>query len=162
VLRCEAKQAERFWRGDGRRADGVSLSVTKNKATIVDTLKQKPLRGEIIIRSSRDIGEILKNGKRSTGKYVSAIYIFNHKKHFVRVAFTTSKKVRRAVDRNRMKRLMREVFRQNYDKLRQLICGKKLGLDIVLNGNYTTPTIILKDVEKDFEEFLLRIGNQSA
>ncbi len=51
------------------------------------------------------------------------------------------KKVRKAVDRNKIKRKMREVYRQNRTELKNMLTDRKKGLVIgfVFMGTTTTP-----------------------
>lgn len=59
-----------------------------------------------------------------------------------------------------MRRLMREAFRLSMDK--RAMSDKNFGLDVVMVGNHISTTLSLKDIEKDFEEFLSRIGQETA
>jgi len=134
--------------------------VTKSKAINIGKTKINAFPKEISIRSSQEIGEILRNGKRINGKNISIIYKLYRCQRNNRVAFITSKKVRRAVDRNRLKRLMRETFRLSLDGLR--VCKNDFGLDLILYANRISATILLKDIEKDFNQFLLAIDKDHA
>jgi hypothetical protein len=57
---------------------------------------------------------------------------------------------------------MRETFRLNLDRLRGAISQSGVGLDMVMYSNRMPVNVRLKDVEKDFEEFIDQIGKTSA
>ncbi len=109
-----------------------------------------------IITSSREISNVFKSGKRIAGSQISIFYKLYHDHESIRVAFTASKKIKRAVDRNRLKRLMRETFRLNAEELRQITQRKNFGLDIILSINsiQSIKKFSLGDIEKDFKQFL--------
>lgn len=119
---------------------------------------------EEIIDSSKEIREIFRTGKRITGNWISIYYKSCNDHGGVRVAFTTSKRVNRAVDRNRLKRLMREAFRLNAEKLREIAVQRKLSFAIVIaaNSTRTVREFSLTNIEEDFDRFLEISENPSG
>jgi ribonuclease P protein component len=116
-----------------------------------------------IIKSSREIGEVIRVGKRFTGRH---LYVFYESSPLpeagtkIRVAFTVSKRVRSAADRNRLKRLMREVYRINKENVISIFGAGGLSPSVVMSCGYEvrTAAISLKDIEEDFKQFLRRIS----
>jgi ribonuclease P protein component len=76
----------------------------------MNSKQRNTLPKEIIIKSSTDIEQILKRGKRIPSKLFN-LFIFDSGK--TGVAFLVSKRIGNAVKRNKMKRLFREAYRLN-------------------------------------------------
>jgi len=78
---------------------------------------------ELILKNKNEIDLVLRTGRRISGNVFTAFILSSGK---TRVAFLISKKVGKAVQRNRMKRLFREAYRQN----RTLFEGKEIVFSI--------------------------------
>lgn len=80
------------------------------------------------IRKKKDFLLLYKEGKRYKGKYFNLIY-FPNNLSCSRMAVIVSKKIGKAVNRNKIKRWMRELFRKNKALLKEhldiLIIPKK-------------------------------------
>ncbi len=75
--------------------------------------KERPretLRKYEILRGHGAVEGVLSRGKRFAGRYVHLFYLPAEEK---KVAFLAARKYRKAVQRNRIKRLLREVYRKN-------------------------------------------------
>ena len=100
---------------------------------------------------------------RFTGKHISVFYESRPLPEAgieIRVAFTVSKRVRSAADRNRLKRLMREVYRINREDAISIFGAGGMSPSVVMSCGYEvrTAAISLKDIEEDFKQFLRRIS----
>jgi ribonuclease P protein component len=100
-----------------------------------------------IIKSSREIRKIIKNGKIIKGYYfVFFIYKGNHK----RVAFTVQKGIKKAIQRNLLKRKSRELWRIHS-------AGLAIEADIVILAKSTILEKTHKSVEFEFKKLLNKI-----
>ncbi|MGC8595513.1 MAG: ribonuclease P protein component [Candidatus Kryptoniota bacterium] len=117
---------------------------------------------EEIIGSSREVQKVFKRGKKFAGNVVLFYYDIENGNGELRAAFSVSRKIRLAVHRNRLKRLMREAYRLRVRDLREMIKQKKAVLRIVavvaepINPFRTK----LREVEKDFEVFFGKIKSE--
>ncbi len=79
------------------------------------------------LRQSKEFDEVFRRSQRSTDKWVTVLARRNSKGGLARLGLAISKKcARKAVERNRIKLIVRESFRHNKDCLR--------GLDLVIVG----------------------------
>jgi ribonuclease P protein component len=95
--------------------------------------KDEGLQREERLRSKKDFEAIAKEGRRRHTKNFLVITRKNNQ-GFSRLGAVASKKLGKAVERNRVKRLMREFFRRNKDRLLlstdYVIVGKKGAQDL--------------------------------
>ncbi len=102
------------------------------------------------LKKQRDFKRVFDHGKSLGGSTV-AFYFMHNNLDYPRAAFIASKKVsKRAVDRNRAKRLMREVFRLNKHRMKpvDIIFIARRG---ILGKKY-------QDVENDFLKLAEKAG----
>ena len=102
------------------------------------------------LRKQKDFKRVFDHGKSLGGSTV-AFYFVQNSIGYPRAGFVASKKIsKRAVDRNRAKRLMREVFRLNKHKLKpvDIIFIARKG---ILGKKY-------QSVEEDFLKLAKKAG----
>ena len=87
-----------------------------------------------------DFQRVFDKPERRTDKYFTILYINGHQSAGRLGLAISKKRARRAVDRNRIKRLVRESFRQH----QQLLSGK----DIVVMAREATATASKADLYK--------------
>ena len=68
------------------------------------------LRKNEILRGRIGFNNVFENGKWLSGKYCSVLYVKSDSR---KIGFVVSNRIKRAVFRNRQKRLLREIFRLN-------------------------------------------------
>jgi ribonuclease P protein component len=71
-----------------------------------------------VLRNKRDFDRLYKKGAKIHGKYLVLIFVKNGTNHN-RKAFLASKKVGKAVARNRARRLMKEAYRSVAPRLKE-------------------------------------------
>jgi len=67
------------------------------------------------IKKNSEFRKAYKSGKYKSGKYVT-VYVLANKSDDNRIGIVTAKKVGNAVQRNRMRRVIREIFRLSIDE----------------------------------------------
>ncbi len=72
--------------------------------------KNFKLRKNEILRGRLQFDNIFKNGEWIPGKYSSVLFVKSDSR---KIGFVVSKKIKKAVNRNRQKRLLREIYRLN-------------------------------------------------
>ena len=73
------------------------------------------MKNELIIKKSLEFDDIIKNGYRKSNLYF-VIYYKERKLSFSRYGITLAKKFGNAVKRNKYKRILREIIRNNQKK----------------------------------------------
>jgi len=114
-----------------------------------------------IIKKSQEITQIIKNSNSVSGNLIKIYFRISPKRDVIsRVAFAVSKKVKPAVLKNRVKRLLREVYRLNKHRLIDLLSLKDKSIDLVMI--YIGDKEVLKrlkyaDFENDFLQSMEKI-----
>ena len=93
-----------------------------------------------VLRNTRQFNQVYKRGKSIVTKHVVMYYVKNDL-DYNQVGFSVSKKVGKAVVRNRVKRLMKESFRLNAENL-------VVGYDIVFVARVRLKDSNYREVEK--------------
>lgn len=119
----------------------------KDATRIID----RRLRKEERLRKKRDFERVFEGGAAFHGKNLTA-YTLPNSLGFSRIGIVTGKKVGRAVERNRIRRLLRECFRLN-----KVLLGP--GLDVVLIAKKGFPTTF-SGAEEEFKKLAGRLKTQ--
>lgn len=99
----------------------------------------------------------------SNSRLLKAIfYIYSSDPVNAKVAFAVHKKSGNAVWRNRVKRLLRELYRNNKYIILDSLKNKSILLVFSLNriSQKTHPKIYLNNLEKDVLNLLIKVSNQ--
>ncbi len=102
--------------------------------------------GKYRIKKKSDFKRVYENGERFFHSYFVIFYLKNGL-GYSRLGLTVSRKIGRAVVRNRIKRRLREIFRLN----RYRING---GFDLVFNVKRSILNASYVDIERAFFDFL--------
>jgi len=106
------------------------------------------------LRNSSEFRSVYEKGKRLDGRFMTAFVRRNESGHH-RLGITASKRVARlAVDRNRMKRLLREMFRLSEPTLQ----GLEPHYDWVLNPKRSLLKVKLADSLEDFRRIAATVA----
>ncbi|MBQ1902948.1 MAG: ribonuclease P protein component [Ruminococcus sp.] len=107
---------------------------------------------EIVLKNKSDFDRLHKSGRSVGSRFVVLVYIKNGL-DFNRRAFLSSKKVGKAVSRNRARRLMREAYRQIEPTL-----VKGYDLLFIARNTITENNCKCADVKKSIEAAVSRAG----
>lgn len=106
------------------------------------------MRDFVTLKKNKDFRYLYSKGK----SFVSPIlvtYVLKNKVGYLRVGITTSKKVGKAVQRNRSRRIIREAFYQ-------LDFPSNMGLDIVFVARGKTSVVKTSDLLKVMKKHLIK------
>lgn len=98
-----------------------------------------------------DFRNVYRHGKSFSTKYL-VMYIFDNKSETTRLGISVSKKVGKAIIRNKIKRRVRESYRLNVDE------NIKSGYDIVFIARIASKDADYKDIEKSIK-YLVKKSN---
>ena len=93
------------------------------------------------LKKDSDFRKVYKHGKSIANRYL-VMYILKNKSDSSRVGISISKKVGKAITRNRIRRLIKEVYRLDIDS------RVKEGYDIVFIARMPSKDATFKDIEK--------------
>ena len=102
------------------------------------------------LRKNYEFGRVYQRGQHVAARTL-VLHYFPRKHKRLRLGVTASKQVKGSVRRNRIKRLLREAYRLNEDKLRP-------GFDLILVGRAVEGQLGLRDIEADFLKLCRRAG----
>ena len=121
------------------------------------------MKSTISLKLNRDFHRVFKKGKFKAGRYI-VVYILKNGLSYNRYGISIGKKVGNAVQRNRIKRLIRESYRQYEGSL-------STGYDIVISVKSSvraakTPNNRLKavslpsfqDINREFKKLSNKLG----
>lgn len=101
------------------------------------------------LKKDSDFRKVYKHGKSFANKYL-VIYILKNKSDYSRVGISVSKKVGKAITRNRVRRLIKEAYRLNIDE------KIKPGYDIVFIARVSSKDTTFKDIDKSIKNLVKR------
>jgi ribonuclease P protein component len=111
------------------------------------------LRGKLL-KQNQEFLRVYRAGKSVAGRY-TVLYFLAGRDTTTRVGISVSKKVGNSVVRHRIKRLYKESFRQNYEKIRP-------GYDLVVVARRKAVSLNFSRCQEDFLTMLARAGLTSS
>ena len=108
------------------------------------------MKFSVPLKFNYEFARIYRRGKYISGRYVVLHYI-SHSGGTNRVGVTTSRTIGGSVQRNRMRRLLRESYRLNEPNIRK-------GYDIILLGRGGAPRITYAQVNKEVLHIMKKAG----
>lgn len=101
----------------------------------------------IRLRNNRDFNSIYRRGKTAKNRYFIIVF---RKNQGTRIGFSVTKKYGKAVERNRIKRILREIVRLNQKEFDK-------GYDMIIIPKYNTKNLNYAILEKSLVPFVRKI-----
>ena len=101
------------------------------------------------LRNSREFSKVYRSGKSFADRYL-VLYYRKNGLDCNRIGFSVSKKVGKAVVRNRVKRLLKESYRLNFDDYEK-------GYDFVIIARVSSNNVGYKEINKSMSKLFRRI-----
>ena len=99
------------------------------------------------LKKDSDFRKVYKHGKSFANRYL-VMYILNNKSENSRIGISVSKKVGKAIIRNKVRRRIKEAYRVNIDE------NVKYGYDIVFIARVAIKDAEYKDIEKSMKHLV--------
>lgn len=110
------------------------------------------MKNTIMIKKNYEFKNFFSKGKFFYGENIH-MYIHKNKSSINKLGIAISKKQGKAVERNRLKRLIRENYKNYEGKI-----GIGNNIIIIVNKNKNSQEIGYYDIQKDFEKILSKAG----
>lgn len=102
------------------------------------------------LKKKKEFNHVFKKGKSYVTRNL-VVYIVENNLNYNRLGFIISKKVGNSVTRNRIRRLLKESYRKNRDKIDQ-------GFDLIFIVRHRAAGITYKQVKKELFKLLNKAG----
>jgi len=99
------------------------------------------------LKKDSDFRKVYKHGKSFANRYL-VMYILNNKSEYSRIGISVSKKVGKAIIRNKVRRRIKEAYRLNIDE------NIKNGYDIIFIARVAIKDADYFDIEKSMKHLI--------
>jgi len=100
------------------------------------------------LRKNKEFSKVFKLGKAFIGEKV-VVYILENELSYSRIGITVSRKLGGAVERNQLKRILREAWRAREGELRK-------GFDLVLAPRMKAKKASFREISEELQQLLMK------
>lgn len=101
------------------------------------------MKHTVSLKKNYEFGRVYKKGKFHAGKYL-VLYVLKNKFDYIRLGITATRKFGKSTKRNRVRRLIRENYRQMEEKI-------KPGYDLVIVARKTDEMPDYMEIKKEMK-----------